>query len=115
MGIRCLDEGVDVPLATHGLILASSTNPREFIQRRGRLLRKAEGKLFAHIHDVLIEPPITEDGAGRFETLLLAEIARARRFGIDAENPDCVTILELLASRCGIDFTTIEGLGYEHD
>jgi superfamily II DNA or RNA helicase len=40
-----------------GFLLASSTNPRQFIQRRGRLLRHAEGKDFAIIHDFIIEPP----------------------------------------------------------
>ena len=44
VSIRCLDEGVDIPVATHALILASSRNPREFIQRRGRVLRKAPGQ-----------------------------------------------------------------------
>ena len=41
VSIKCLDEGVDIPAATHALILASSKNPREFIQRRGRILRKS--------------------------------------------------------------------------
>ena len=44
VAIRCLDEGVDLPSLDHALILASSANPREFIQRRGRVLRRAPGK-----------------------------------------------------------------------
>ena len=39
VSIKCLDEGIDIPATTHALILASSKNPREFIQRRGRILR----------------------------------------------------------------------------
>src|SRR5262249_20838419 len=54
VSIRCLDEGVDIPSVTHALILASSKNPREYIQRRGRVLRRADGKSMAHIHDVLV-------------------------------------------------------------
>src|SRR5699024_7237764 len=44
VSIKCLDEGVDIPSTTHALILASSKNPREFIQRRGRILRRSSGK-----------------------------------------------------------------------
>jgi len=57
VAIRCLDEGIDVPDARMAFILASSTNPRQFIQRRGRLLRKAYGKTRAHIWDFIIRPP----------------------------------------------------------
>jgi len=57
VAIRCLDEGIDLPDLRMGFLLASSTNPRQFIQRRGRLLRHAEGKDFAIIHDFIIEPP----------------------------------------------------------
>jgi len=58
VAMKCLDEGVDVPVARIGIILASSTNPREFIQRRGRLLRQAEGKAFAVVYDLAIMPAI---------------------------------------------------------
>jgi superfamily II DNA or RNA helicase len=115
VAIRCLDEGIDVPLATHGLVLASSRNPREFIQRRGRLLRKADGKIFAHIHDALVVPPLLDEGLGQFESLLLGELARARHFGLDAENPDCVATINIIAAEYGIDFESIEGLGYESE
>ena len=60
VSIRCLDEGVDIPSVTHALILASSKNPREYIQRRGRVLRRAEGKSVANIHDVLVLPAAVE-------------------------------------------------------
>ena len=56
VSIKCLDEGVDIPNVTHALILASSKNPREFIQRRGRVLRKARNKSLAFIHDVIVLP-----------------------------------------------------------
>ena len=53
------------PSVSHALILASSKNPREYIQRRGRVLRRAEGKSVAHIHDVLVLPSAVDDGRGR--------------------------------------------------
>jgi superfamily II DNA or RNA helicase len=57
VAIKCLDEGVDVPSTKTAFILASSTNPREFVQRRGRILRKAEGKDRAVIYDFIVAPP----------------------------------------------------------
>ena len=57
MAIRCLDEGVDVPSTQVAYILASTSNPREFIQRRGRILRKAHGKgVCAVLHDLIAVP-----------------------------------------------------------
>jgi DNA phosphorothioation system restriction enzyme len=57
VAIRCLDEGVDIPETRRAFILASSTNPRQFVQRRGRVLRRAAGKEAAEIHDFLVLPP----------------------------------------------------------
>ena len=59
VAMKCLDEGVDVPSARIGVLLASSGNPREFIQRRGRLLRRSEGKDHAVIYDLVVAPNIT--------------------------------------------------------
>lgn len=56
IAIKCLDEGVDVPATQTAYILASSTNPREFIQRRGRVLRKHPLKEFSFIHDFIVVP-----------------------------------------------------------
>lgn len=57
VAMKCLDEGVDVPSTRTAYIMASSSNPREFIQRRGRVLRKAPGKEFSIIHDMIAVPP----------------------------------------------------------
>jgi len=57
VAIKCLDEGIDVPSTRTAFILASSTNPREFVQRRGRILRRAPGKSLAVIYDFLVVPP----------------------------------------------------------
>ena len=51
-----MDEGIDIPSADTGIILASSTNPREYVQRIGRLIRYYEGKKKSKIYDVIIEP-----------------------------------------------------------
>src|SRR5690606_13078382 len=58
VSIRCLDEGVDIPSVSHALILASSKNPREFVQRRGRVLRRFPGKSVSQIFDVLVAPSV---------------------------------------------------------
>jgi DNA phosphorothioation system restriction enzyme len=56
VAIKCLDEGVDVPATQTAYILSSSTNPREFIQRRGRVLRKHKNKQYSYIHDFIVVP-----------------------------------------------------------
>ncbi|WP_176222278.1 DEAD/DEAH box helicase family protein [Tuberibacillus sp. Marseille-P3662] len=56
VAIKCLDEGVDVPATQNAYIISSSTNPREFIQRRGRVLRKHKSKEFSYIHDFIVLP-----------------------------------------------------------
>lgn len=57
VAMRCLDEGVDVPPTRTAYFLASSGNPREFVQRRGRVLRRSEGKEYATIYDLISMPP----------------------------------------------------------
>jgi superfamily II DNA or RNA helicase len=61
IAMRCLDEGIDIPEARRGYILASTQNPRQFVQRRGRILRKDEigGKTHAELYDFLVVPEKT--------------------------------------------------------
>lgn len=66
VAIRCLDEGIDLPALESGFILASSSNPRQFIQRRGRLLRKSEGKTKAVIYDFVVAPPQSDSNEQYF-------------------------------------------------
>lgn len=61
VAIRCLDEGIDIPATRTAVILASSNNPRQFIQRRGRLLRRHSTKTTAEIFDMIVIPP-TDSG-----------------------------------------------------
>lgn len=56
VAMHCLDEGVDIPSASKAILLCNSTNPREFIQRLGRVLRRAPGKDKAEIYDLIIKP-----------------------------------------------------------
>lgn len=61
VAIKCLDEGVNIPAIKTAFILASTTNPKEYIQRRGRVLRKCKGKEFAVIYDFITLPrPLDE-------------------------------------------------------
>jgi superfamily II DNA or RNA helicase len=116
--IKCLDEGVDIPSVTHALILASSKNPREFVQRRGRVLRRAPGKVLAHIHDaIVIPPPATYDGDdeddGQADAMTAGEIARAIEFATYAANPAAAAALKRIAVQAGIDWTVLRELGIE--
>ncbi len=115
VSIRCLDEGVDIPSTTHALILASSKNPREFIQRRGRILRRYPGKHFAQLYDAIVMPEASfpDDDAGN--SIVLAELLRAIQFGEWAENPSCVADLRIIARRYGIDYHDIKDGGLEDD
>ncbi len=54
--MKCLDEGVDIPRAEHAIFCSSTGNPRQFIQRRGRILRKHPNKHRASIHDLIVIP-----------------------------------------------------------
>jgi len=115
VSIRCLDEGVDIPVATHALIMASSRNPREFIQRRGRVLRAAPGKGVSHIHDLLVMPPESDEHEACYSPLLHAEIARAIEFGVTAENTSGITEISLRLARLGLDTNELADVGYEDD
>ncbi|MFC8181393.1 DEAD/DEAH box helicase family protein [Rhodococcus sp. NPDC057297] len=85
--MRCLDEGVDIPDAKLGYLLASSTNPRQFIQRRGRLLRRAPGKTHATIYDYIAVPPAGSPINFNIErNLLVRELARVNEFAKISEN-----------------------------
>jgi superfamily II DNA or RNA helicase len=84
LAIRCLDEGLDIPRIDHALVLASSTTRREFIQRRGRILRRADRKYQAEIHDLLVDVEGFDDAAAA--TFLRNEVARAREFASGARD-----------------------------
>ncbi len=90
VAIRCLDEGVDIPEIRSAVILASSSNPRQFIQRRGRILRTCIGKSQAEIFDMIVVPPSEREGhSDAFNTerrLLKKELNRFIEFAELATN-----------------------------
>jgi len=90
VAMKCLDEGVDVPPARTAIILASSGNPKEYIQRRGRILRRYEGKEKANIYDILVVPSLTgnipEETKETEKNILLKEIKRYEEFANIADN-----------------------------
>lgn len=81
VAIRCLDEGVDVPNIQTALMMASGRNPKQFIQRRGRLLRRSPMKSKAVIYDMIVVPPTgPESATPTMRRLLRGELVRAFEF-----------------------------------
>lgn len=102
VAIKCLDEGVNIPSITTAFILASTTNPKEYIQRRGRVLRKATGKDFAEIFDFITLPTdlgsayyLSDEERKNSLAMVKNEIARAHEFARIAHNYyDCTQLLD---------------------
>ncbi len=116
VAIRCLDEGVDVPETRRAFILASSTNPRQFVQRRGRILRRAPGKSMAEIYDFIVDPPAEETNPASpvFPTvrnLFRRELGRIWEFAALATNgPEALQKLLPLRERLHLlDFGANDG------
>ncbi len=92
VAMKCLDEGVDVPNTHTAYFLSSSSNPREFIQRRGRVLRKAPDKDYSYIHDLIAVPPTKGTkmrDSSTFETerrMVRKELQRFKEFANLAQN-----------------------------
>lgn len=114
VSIRCLDEGVDIPAVDHALILASSQNPRQFVQRRGRVLRKAPWKNLAAIHDAIVVPVNLEDEPEQ-TSLLRSELVRAIEFAKSALNADAGAELRHIAATLGFDPSEATEVGIEED
>jgi len=104
LAIKCLDEGIDIPMINRALILASSTNPREYIQRRGRVLRRSAGKFSAQLFDVIVTGA---DG----KAITPSEVVRAMDFARDARNVGLDLYLEELLP-AGM---TTDGMDVEED
>ena len=114
VSIKCLDEGIDIPQTSHALILASSQNPREFIQRRGRILRKSEGKYFAYLYDAIVVPNNLRE-TDRHSRIVETELVRAINFGINSDDSKCITDLKLVAIDNEIDFKELYNNGIEDE
>lgn len=88
VAIRCLDEGIDIPACSTAFILASSRDPRQFIQRRGRILRRSEGKSFATVYDFLVTLEPRSDFDIQTKRLIKAELERVAEFARMSLNYD---------------------------
>ncbi|MEO2069593.1 MAG: helicase-related protein [Desulfurobacteriaceae bacterium] len=86
VAMKCLDEGVDVPATQYAYFLSSSTNSRQFIQRRGRILRKFKGKEKAVIFDFITVPPKDREISPVTRKILSREFKRFREFASYAVN-----------------------------
>ncbi len=86
--MKCLDEGVDVPRSELAIFCASTGNPRQFIQRRGRVLRTHKDKQFAIIHDLIVIPDdvFDEECYTLEKNLVESELCRVRDFASLSEN-----------------------------
>lgn len=88
--MKCLDEGIDVPRSEMAIFCASTGNPRQFIQRRGRILRKHPDKYMAEIHDLIVTPEIcdSEETYKMERNMLANELKRVYNFAALSENLD---------------------------
>lgn len=107
LSMKCLDEGVDIPRAEHAIFCSSTGNPRQFVQRRGRVLRKCKGKDKAIIWDLIVTPPgFVGESEAVERNLFTGEVKRVLNFAALADNKDQI-IYGTLRSIC-------EDLGIDH-
>lgn len=90
--MKCLDEGVDIPRAEHAIFCSSTGNPRQFIQRRGRILRRHPDKTLATIHDLVVIPPAksfnkSSETFNLEKSLVAKELERVMYFASLSINP----------------------------
>lgn len=99
VAVRCLDEGVDIPVCDSAILISSSRSTREFIQRRGRVLRKHPSKKISTIHDILVLPFTKVDDAYVLSSseydFVEAELRRVGEFAENALNKKEIKINEL--------------------
>lgn len=89
IAIKCLDEGIDIPSASIGILMASNTNPREYVQRIGRIIRQDEGKKCAYLYDLCVStfPDSDDSELGKLEKKIRAkEKIRMREIASNAIN-----------------------------
>lgn len=106
--IRCLDEGINIPSIKSALILSSNDDYREFVQRRGRILRLYNGKNYAKIYDVLVLPSFD------MTTWAAIELRRFHEYARLAQNWDALSgTLDDLLSQYGLDIADVDVYAYE--
>lgn len=97
LSMKCLDEGVDIPRAEYAIFCASTGNPRQFVQRRGRVLRKNKYKEIAKIWDLIVIPPeVPQDSQTVEKNMFTGEVRRIVNFAVLADNRDHLLNGELM-------------------
>jgi superfamily II DNA or RNA helicase len=115
--VKCLDEGTDIPSVEMAIMLASSGNPKQYIQRRGRVLRPSEktGKKKSIIYDILVKPPpleIDDIIHTRERKLVAKELLRHKEFASIAINKEeAILAIKEVADTYGID---LDKLSFEN-
>lgn len=118
--IKCLDEGVNVPSTRNAIFIASGKNEREFIQRRGRVLRlhPSSGKTEANIFDIIILPTITQYDLERnyAEKILIGEFGRLSEFmEISQNKTEAEKEINNHLSQIGLTYSSVKDLIEEND
>lgn len=111
LSMKCLDEGVDIPRTEQAIFCSSTGNPRQFIQRRGRILRQHKPeKLFAYIYDLVVIPELNaKDEAFKIEqNLVKKELERVVHFAYMAINKyEAIKVFEQTCAYYGLNLDTI--------
>lgn len=114
LAMKCLDEGIDIPQTKYAIFCSSTGNPRQFIQRRGRVLRTYAGKELAVIYDMIVKPVLdvtsTNERLRKAErNIFLNELKRFINFAVLSENKsDSLRELEEIAYSLDIDIYALE-------
>ncbi|MCM1986817.1 DEAD/DEAH box helicase family protein [Methanococcoides seepicolus] len=110
VAMKILDEGIDLPKIEQAIIMSSSGNPIEYVQRRGRILRKCDGKDFASIYDILIFPwkDIPENISKSELSIIRKEMKRVEEFVSTSTNP-----LEVMNDIIDYKYLLYDGDPYE--
>lgn len=120
LAMKCLDEGVDIPQTKYAIFCSSTGNPRQYIQRRGRVLRMHTAKEYAVIYDLIVKPTIshtnTDEKLRKMEiNVFLSELKRLVNFAVLSENKDqCLSDLETLCEDLDIDLYKLVNLELEN-
>ena len=109
LAMKCLDEGVDIPQTRYAIFCSSTGNPRQYVQRRGRVLRNFKGKDSAIIYDLIVKPITdhtnTDEKLTKIEkNIFITELKRLVNFAVLSENKDsCLKNLENMCYDLDID------------
>jgi len=109
--MKCLDEGVDIPRAECAIFCSSTGNPRQFIQRRGRVLRKHKDKDRAIIYDLIVVPQSTYEGSSSAmeKNMLKNELVRVIYFASLADNYyEAMDVCQPIAEQYGLDIFALQ-------